>query len=401
MPREHLKEIRFHYGPERLLGGGRFATSNGWAPARLEQGAKARLKPLSPSLATVAECLPQPSLRRPGQSLFVRREREPRAPSWLIQATPTLARRARLAGCTGHGDTSAQALAAKVSPRAIGSAMHQPHARAQQRGRRIPAEQVLVASTGRIGVSMPMDNVKRGILAAADLLGNTPEHAAQVAEAIMTSDTRAKQIAVEFMLDGTAVRIGGICKGAGMIQPGMSPVGTRPASRPLHATMLCFMTTDAALERPTLQAALTEAVANSFNRITIDGDMSTNDTVLLLANGLAGNARLAGAAVRKPNSIADCGLRIADFENSAPGGRFARNLAVFQTALNHVCLELAQMILRYGEGVSRFVTVRVSGARTFTEADAAVRAVANSAGQDKLVRRRSGWGRILDALGYS
>ena len=298
--------------------------------------------------------------------------------------------------------TSAQALAAKVSPRAIGSAMHQPHARAQQRGRRIPAEQVLVASTGRIGVSMPMDNVKRGILAAADLLGNTPEHAAQVAEAIMTSDTRAKQIAVEFMLDGTAVRIGGICKGAGMIQPGMSPVGTRPASRPLHATMLCFMTTDAALERPTLQAALTEAVANSFNRITIDGDMSTNDTVLLLANGLAGNARLAGAAVRKPNSIADCGLRIADFENSAPGGRFARNLAVFQTALNHVCLELAKMIVRDGEGVSRFVTVRVSGARTFTEADAAVRAVANSA----LVKTSwcggdPNWGRILDALGYS
>ncbi|MBI4327796.1 MAG: bifunctional glutamate N-acetyltransferase/amino-acid acetyltransferase ArgJ, partial [Chloroflexi bacterium] len=290
--------------------------------------------------------------------------------------------------------TAARAVAANgvSSPPTLSTLSEaEKHPRSHERGHRISAEQVLVASTGRIGVPMPMDNVARGILAAAKRLGTTPEHAAQVAEAIMTSDTRAKQIALEFKLDGQAVRIGGICKGAGMIQPGMSPDGRRPASTPLHATMLCFITTDAAVERRTLQAALTEAVAVSFNRITVDGDMSTNDTVLLLANGLAGNT-----------AIAECGVRSADLRKSASAGRRARNLEVFQAALNHVCLELAKMIVRDGEGVSRFVTVRVSGARTFADADAAARAVANSA----LVKTSwcggdPNWGRILDALGYS
>ena len=120
----------------------------------------------------------------------------------------------------------------------------------------------------------------------------------------MTSDTRPKQIAVEFKLGGKTVRIGGICKGAGMIQPGMSATGARPAALPggLHATMLCFITTDAAIEAKALQAALQEAVAQSFNRITVDGDMSTNDTVLVLANGLAGNPSLVAADVRRLKS---------------------------------------------------------------------------------------------------
>ena len=120
----------------------------------------------------------------------------------------------------------------------------------------LPPGSVLVGSTGRIGVTMPMDNVRAGIIEAAALLGSTPGHAAQAAEAIMTSDTRAKQVAVEFKLGGKAVRIGGICKGAGMIQPGMSATGKRPAAVPLHATMLCFITTDAAVEAKVLQAAL-------------------------------------------------------------------------------------------------------------------------------------------------
>src|SRR5580658_6058420 len=163
-----------------------------------------------------------------------------------------------------------------------------------ERALNIPAGLALVGSTGRIGVTMPMDNVRAGIIEAATLLGTTPEHAGHAAEAIMTSDTKPKQIAVEFELGGKTVRIGGICKGAGMIQPGMSPTGARPATLPhagLHATMLCFITTDAAIDAKVLQAALNEAVANSFNRITVDGDMSTNDTVLVLANGLAGNKK--------------------------------------------------------------------------------------------------------------
>jgi glutamate N-acetyltransferase/amino-acid N-acetyltransferase len=167
-----------------------------------------------------------------------------------------------------------------------------------------------------------------------------------------------------------------MCKGAGMIQPGMSATGARPAALPhggLHATMLGFITTDAAVPAKTLQAALEEAVAQSFNRITVDGDMSTNDTVLVLANGLAGHGKLSAA-----------------------------DLATFQAALNHVCLELAKKIVRDGEGVHRVVTVKVSGAKSIKEADQAARSVANSA----LVKTSwhggdPNWGRIMDALGYS
>jgi glutamate N-acetyltransferase/amino-acid N-acetyltransferase len=242
----------------------------------------------------------------------------------------------------------------------------------------LSAGRALVGSTGRIGVTMPMDNVRAGIIEAATLLGSTAEHADHATEAIMTSDTKPKQVAVEFKLGGKTVRIGGICKGAGMIQPGMSPNGARPAALPhggLHATMLGFITTDAAVETKVLQAALTEAVANSFNRITVDGDMSTNDTVLVLANGLAENAKF--------------GAKSPEFK-------------VFQSALNHVCLELAKKIVRDGEGVHRVVTVRVSGAKTLQDADAAARSVANS----PLVKTSwhggdPNWGRIIDAVGYS
>ena len=242
----------------------------------------------------------------------------------------------------------------------------------------LSAGRALVGSTGRIGVTMPMDNVRAGILEAAMELGTTSAHADRATEAIMTSDTKPKQFAVEFKLGGKTVRIGGICKGAGMIQPGMSATGARPAALPhggLHATMLGFITTDAAVEQRVLQAALQEAVGQSFNRITVDGDMSTNDTVLVLANGLAGNQKL---VARHPS------------------------LVTFQSALNHVCLELAKKIVRDGEGVHRVVTVRVNGAKTVQDADAAARAVANSA----LVKTSwhggdPNWGRIIDAIGYS
>jgi glutamate N-acetyltransferase/amino-acid N-acetyltransferase len=269
---------------------------------------------------------------------------------------------------------------------------------------RLPAEHVLVASTGRIGVRMPMANVKRGIRQAAARLGNAPEHAAEAAEAIMTSDTRPKEVAIEFALSGRAARIGGICKGAGMIQPGMSATGQRPGATPargsqpgLHATLLCFITTDAAIAPGPLQAALQEAVAQSFNRITVDGDMSTNDTALALANGLAGNPPITVAGVDSPGRA-----RRLSKGRAAGWRQQLQDFAVFQAALTHVCLELAKMIVRDGEGASRFVTVRVSGAKSFADADAAARAVANSA----LVKASwhggdPNWGRIIDALGYS
>jgi glutamate N-acetyltransferase/amino-acid N-acetyltransferase len=239
----------------------------------------------------------------------------------------------------------------------------------------LPAGSALVGSTGRIGVALPMDNVRAGIIEACVELGSTRKHAARAAEAIMTSDTRPKQVAVEFKLGGETVRLGGTCKGAGMIQPGLSATGKRPAAMWPHATMLCFITTDAAIEAKTLQTALQEAGAQSFNRITVDGDMSTNDTVLVLANGLAGNREF--------------GVRSSEF-------------GVFQAALGHVCLELAKMVVRDGEGVHRVVTVRVNGAKNSAEADAAARAVANSA----LVKTSwhggdPNWGRIMGALGNS
>lgn len=240
---------------------------------------------------------------------------------------------------------------------------------------KLSAQDVLVCSTGRIGVVMPMRNVKNGILAATQRLDSSRESSAHFAEAIMTSDSRPKEVAVELKLGGKTVRIGGCCKGAGMIQPGMSPTGARPASA-LHATMLAFVTTDAAIDAKVLKRSLEIAVAQSFNCITVDGDMSTNDTVLVLANGIAGNKEITRAD--------------------------RSHLKRFQEGLDYVCLELAKKIVRDGEGVSRFVTVRVHGAKTSADAEAAARAVANSS----LVKTSwcggdPNWGRILDALGYS
>lgn len=245
----------------------------------------------------------------------------------------------------------------------------------------LPPEHVLVASTGRIGVPLPMENVREGIRRAAGRLGNAPEHAAEAAEAILTSDTHPKEVAVEFKVKGRRVRLGGMAKGAGMIQPGLSATGGRPAAG-WHATMLAFLTTDAVIAAEPLQAALERAVARSFNRITVDGDMSTNDTVLLLANGLAGNPTLTPR--RSPRAGANSGFE------------------AFQAALDFVCLELAKMIVRDGEGVTRLVTIRVSGAQTDADAEWAALAVANS----PLVKTSwcggdPNWGRIMAALGYS
>src|SRR6202030_1200847 len=144
-----------------------------------------------------------------------------------------------------------------------------------------------------------------------------------------------KEVAVEFKIGRSTARIGGICKGAGMIQPGM-------------ATMLGFITTDVAIESGGLKRALKMAVEESFNRITVDGDMSTNDSVIALANGLARNSK----------------------------SEIARSK--FQGALNFVCLELAKMIVRDGEGTSRFVALRLRGARNDRDAELAARAIANS-----------------------
>src|SRR5438105_3236847 len=268
--------------------------------------------------------------------------------------------------CTGRRGVADAKLMTQITAKSLG----------------ISAREVLVCSTGRIGVPMPMTNVKRGISAASQQLTRGGAAARAAAEAIMTSDTRRKEIGVEFELGGVPVRIGGICKGSGMIQPQMAP----------HATMLGFITTDASVESRQLKTALKEAVAQSFNRITVDGDMSTNDSVLILANGLAGNAPIGRARLRRAASVA------------TPSGRLDRvsPYQTFQDALNFVTLELAKMIVRDGEGVTRFITLHVHGARTPGDADAVARSVANST----LVKTSwfggdPNWGRILCAIGYS
>lgn len=218
--------------------------------------------------------------------------------------------------------------------------------------------QILVCSTGRIGVPLPVDKMAAKLPElAAGLSGKNGQLAAK---AIMTSDSFAKEYAVEVRAPGGTFRVGGMAKGAGMINPNM-------------ATMLCVVTTDAKISKGTLQNALHHAAERTFNRITVDGDMSTNDTVLALANGASGASIKTGTT----------------------------DYALFVEALNEVCLKLAHMIVEDGEGVSKFVTVQVRGASSLQAARKVAEAVANStlvkcawAGNDP------NWGRILDAAGY-
>jgi len=221
-------------------------------------------------------------------------------------------------------------------------------------------KQMLVCSTGRIGRQLPIEQIE----AAAPQLVNalSSEGGAGLAKAIMTSDTLEKEIAVELVLGGVPVRIGGVAKGAGMIAPNM-------------ATMLCFVTTDASIPKRELQKLFLESVEQSFNCITVDGDMSTNDTAICLANGHA------GAPPLLPEQDA-----------------FAR----FGEGLHFVTRHLARMIVEDGEGVTKFVEIHVKGATTYQDARKAAEAIANS----KLLKcawygEDANWGRIMAAVGYS
>jgi len=219
---------------------------------------------------------------------------------------------------------------------------------------------VLVCSTGVIGVNLPMDRVADGVKLAAGSLSR--EGGQDAAHAIMTTDTVDKQAAVELEIEGKTVCIGGMCKGSGMIEPNM-------------ATMLAFITTDAAVHPKALDQALREAVEVSFNRVVVDGDRSTNDTVILMASGAAGNETL---------------------------NPYHPQWQYFVDALTTVCLELGKKMVLDGEGATKFVTVTVKGARTQEDAQRAARAVSKSA----LVKTSwfgldPNWGRVIAAVGYS
>ncbi|MBI2953291.1 MAG: bifunctional glutamate N-acetyltransferase/amino-acid acetyltransferase ArgJ [Chloroflexi bacterium] len=222
----------------------------------------------------------------------------------------------------------------------------------------ILAEDVLVASTGVIGVPLAIEKVRAGI-GAIEL---SPDGGNQAAQAIITTDTHTKEIACSVRLRDAMVTIGGMAKGAGMIHPNM-------------ATMLSFITTDAAVEPSFLAAALRRAVAVSFNMISVDGDTSTNDTIIALANGAAGNEMLTAAS---PDA------------------------AAFEIALQHVAITLAKTIARDGEGATKLIEASVSGAASTADARLAARAVVSSDLVKSAIHGNDpNWGRVLAAIGYS
>jgi glutamate N-acetyltransferase/amino-acid N-acetyltransferase len=223
-------------------------------------------------------------------------------------------------------------------------------------------ESVYVCSTGVIGVPLPMQQISKGIGDICTHLDNAKQAASDAAQAILTTDTFAKEVSVEITIDSKPVRIAGFAKGSGMIHPDM-------------ATMLSFIVTDAAVSAETLKQMLGSSVEQSYNMISVDGDTSTNDTVLVLANGASG---------------------IGPIDLDTPEG------SEFKRAFDYVHTTLAKLIVKDGEGAGKFITAHVSGAKTDEDAKLAAKSIITSSlvktaffGQD------ANWGRILCAVGYS
>lgn len=224
----------------------------------------------------------------------------------------------------------------------------------------VPEEQVMVSSTGVIGQYLPIDRVTEGIGLLASQTGRDGAHDAALA--IMTTDTYSKELAIRFAIGDSTITMGAMAKGSGMIAPNMG-------------TMLGFVATDAAIAPELLEQALRDATARSFNRVSVDGDTSTNDMALVLANGLAGNPEIAG-----------------------PGEEYDR----FAAALEYLLIRFAKLIARDGEGATKLIEVAVRGAATEEDAETAARSIANS----NLVKTAihgedANWGRIIAAVGYS
>ncbi|WP_204355208.1 bifunctional ornithine acetyltransferase/N-acetylglutamate synthase [Methanosphaera sp. BMS] len=220
----------------------------------------------------------------------------------------------------------------------------------------IPLNEMAVCSTGVIGRQMPLNILKPVAIKSVEKLANSRDNATNAAEAIMTTDTVSKECAVESTLaDGTPFRVAGICKGSGMIAPNMG-------------TMLGFVTTDLTLDKDTLQTALNKAVKKSFNMVVVDGDESTNDTVILMAT----------------NDIE------AEYDEN------------FQEALDYVCMSLAKQIAKDGEGAEKFMEVTCSGAKTQDDAILVSKSITSSSlVKTALKGADPNWGRIISAMGYS
>ena len=226
----------------------------------------------------------------------------------------------------------------------------------------IPEDSVLVASTGVIGMQLPIDRIANGVKAMAPKLEGSREAGLEAAKAIMTTDTEKKEAAVEIEIGGKTVTVGGMCKGSGMIHPNM-------------CTMLGFITSDVDISKELLQEALSEDIKDTYNMVSVDGDTSTNDTVLLLANGQAGNPKITE--------------KNADYEE-------------FKKALNYVNTTLAKKIAGDGEGATALFEVKVIGAATKAEAVTLSKSVVTSSlTKAAIYGHDANWGRILCALGYS
>ena len=226
----------------------------------------------------------------------------------------------------------------------------------------ISPDSVLVASTGVIGMQVPIDRIKNGVKMMAPVLSGTLEAGTEAAKAIMTTDTVKKEVAVQVEIGGRTVTVGGMCKGSGMIHPNM-------------CTMLGFVTTDVNISKEMLQDALSEDVKDTYNMVSVDGDTSTNDTVLLLANGMAGNPE-----ITEKNE---------DFE-------------AFRKALNFVNTTLAKKIAGDGEGATALFEVKVIGAESKEQAVTLSKSVVTSSlTKAAIYGHDANWGRILCAMGYS
>ena len=226
----------------------------------------------------------------------------------------------------------------------------------------VPEDSVLVASTGVIGMQLPVDRIQNGVRQMASSLSGEIEAGTAAAKAIMTTDTEKKEAAVQFEIGGHVVTLGGMCKGSGMIHPNM-------------CTMLCFLTTDVNISKELLQEALSENIKDTFNMVSVDGDTSTNDTVLLLANGMAGNPKITE--------------RNEDFHS-------------FCKALNYVNTFLSRKIAGDGEGATALFEVRIVGAKSKEQAVTLAKSVVSSSlTKAAIYGHDANWGRILCAMGYS
>ena len=278
----------------------------------------------------------------------------------VVKAAPVLVSRAHLANGKARAIVCNSGNANACAPMGKENALRMCDAAANALG--CDSGDVLVASTGVIGQMLKVDVIENGIPQLSGLLEASAAASDAAAHAIMTTDTVKKEVAVETVIGGKSVRIGGIAKGSGMIHPNMG-------------TMLCFLTTDCAISSEMIRAALLETVQVSFNRISVDGDTSTNDTCIVLANGMAGNAEIAE--------------KNGDY-------------SVFVEALEVLCTKLARMMAKDGEGAKHLITCTVQGAASGKSAETISKSVISSTlTKAAIFGCDANWGRVLCAMGYS